>query len=255
MFVGISIGFPAVVNFAEVLRGPSPTGEPPARGRRRLGFARSKLDEFGDIHAEAPCSNEPWYAYGRFRVSSGQLQIAELRVFPGPDRAGLTKASVNWPEIGAGDAWRPIDDLTAQTIRSVPMRHLRSIALECVEKYGIGPLSDAERASVSQRPGRAGRSDSHYALWAALYVEKVGARAPISELAREHGLRREQVRDLVQQARKRGLVTPGRNATLTEKARSILNDLDNVDRLPHPGPGSHAIFHVAPFGAVHPPAK
>ena len=207
----------------QVLRGPGPGGRLPPPGKRTFGYGRSLLDKrTGEIHAEAPCSSEPWYAYGRFRVTDGQLQLAEIRLFPDPDRTGLKDRDPGWPPIGSSDAWLPADDLTASAVRTLPLRLLREIAIESVEKYGEGPLSEAERRSLSQRPGRAGRSDAFYAHWASRYVGKTGSRAPIAELARENGLRREQVRDLIQQARERGLLTPGRSSLLTKKAKTIL---------------------------------
>jgi hypothetical protein len=43
-------------------------------------------------------------------------------------------------------------------------------------------------------------------------------------------LRREQVRDLIQQARERGLLAQGRSSLLTKKAKSILQkEVDSQD--------------------------
>ena len=210
----------AGVNWLEVLR----------PGARHL-YARSQLDESsGDIHAEAPSSVEPWYAYGRFRIHEGQLQLAEVRVFNGSDRVGLEKKSRRWPDIGSVNSWSPVDELTTKVLRGLPMRVLRTIAIECVEKYGFGPLSDAERQAVEHRPGRTGKGDGFYAMWAARYVAKAGSRAPIAELAREHGLRREQVRDVIQQARERELLTAGRHGLLTAKAEIILGESSSWHR-------------------------
>ena len=215
--------------WVEVLHPPS-GGKLAPKGKRRLGYARGQLDErTGDIHAEAPCPLAPWYAYGRFRIVDGQLQMAEIRLFPGPDRIGLSKESPDWPPIGAVISWVAADDFTTPVLRSFPTRLLRLVAIECVEDYGIGPLSAAEQESVSRRPGRAGKGDAYYARWAARYTQRADARAPIAELAREHGLRREQVRDLIQQARKRGLLSVGRRGLLTEKAKLILEAQEHGD--------------------------
>jgi hypothetical protein len=168
-------------------------------------------------------------------VGVGVFEAAEAigevgSVLEGPDRVGLNKESPDWPPIGSAAAWLPADDLTASAVRTIPLRSLRAIALESVEKYGEGPLSEAERTSLSQRPGRAGRSDAFYAHWAARYAERIGSKAPIAELARENGLRREQVRDLIQQARERGLLAQGRSSLLTKKAKSILQkEVDSQD--------------------------
>ncbi len=204
--------------WAQVLRRRTENGKPAGV----LGYSRSER-VYSEIRAETPCASEPWYAYGRFRVHSGQLQLAALTVFPGSDRIGLTKGSPGWPEIGWSDEWRPADELTAEIIRGIPLRALRSIAIESVEKYGEGPLGVAEREALSRHPGRGGRSDYFYALWAARYAGKAGSNAPIAELARQYDVRREQVRDLVQQARKRKLLRPGRSGQLTKKAQTILS--------------------------------
>lgn len=201
-------------------RGPgeqSPDSRPPG------GMARGKLDQrTNEIHAEAPCGVWPWFAYGRFRIVDGQLQLAEIRLFPSPERVGLGRQDPAWPPFGEVSAWVAADDFTTPVLRSLPIRLLRLAAIECMEKYGIGPLSDAERRELDVHPGRAGRPDEYYARWAARYSEKTDTRAPIAELAREHGLKREQVRDVIQQARERGLLSPGRRGLLTEKAKTIL---------------------------------
>jgi transposase-like protein len=207
-------------------------GRQPTDGHRGVSrggtqYARSYLDEdTGEIHAEAPCGVRPWYAYGRFRVQEGRLELKEIRVFSSPERTTLVKNDPAWPPFGSINSWAPADDLTAEALRSIPMRFLRTIAIASVEKYGEGPLSETESKSMSKRPGRAGRSDEFYARWAARYVNKRDSRAPIADLAREHGLRREQVRDVIQLARDRGLLTAGRDGTLTARAKSILEAAD-----------------------------
>jgi hypothetical protein len=215
--VGYSIGFPIMTAWVEVLG----RGQPP--GQRHRGYARSRFDGgTGEIHAEAPLATPPWFAYARFRVVDGQLQLAEIRVFPGFDRIGLTKGSRKWPPIGAVTGWVPADDLVTPVLRGLPMRTLRIVALESLERFSSDAKGDL--ASPIKRPGRAGRSDLFYAEWASRYAERAGVRAPIVELAREYGLRREQVRDVIHQARERGLLGSGRSGLLTDKAKSILKE-------------------------------
>jgi hypothetical protein len=91
-----------------------------------------------------------------------------------------------------------------------------------------------------RRPGRAGRPDSFYLVWAVAYVErlKVGSRHPVKDLA-EHPPKvvrgyisdadvtsEATVRDFIHQARERGLLTrspkgrPG--GELTPKAEQLI---------------------------------
>src|SRR5439155_8054666 len=92
-----------------------------------------------------------------------------------------------------------------------------------------------------KRPGRAGRSDEFYAVWAAAYVNALanGSRNPIVDLAAappiESGGRRgpessATVRAIVSRARQRGILGPapsGRaGGDLTPKARRILGQRD-----------------------------
>jgi hypothetical protein len=76
------------------------------------------------------------------------------------------------------------------------------------------------------RPGRRGRSDLSYARWAAHYVKLEGRPKRLQVLARQHKVKEQAARDILYQARRRGLLTtapPGKaGGELTDKARKVL---------------------------------
>ncbi len=84
-----------------------------------------------------------------------------------------------------------------------------------------------------RRPGRAGRPDWPYALWAARYVEAVGEnpRRPVARLATQFpGHSADSIRAILNNARRRGLLTAARHGLaggdLTDKAKQVLVDHD-----------------------------
>lgn len=194
--------------------------------------ARGKQDaESRDIHVEYPTTTPPWFAYGRFRVVNRGLELAEVRFFPGDDRAASAANEDDLPPIGVSSAWVPARMFTASALRGLPIGRMRQLAIECVEPYGEGPMLELERqrsarrsnrADARKRPGRAGRSDEYYATWALRYVERMNSRSPVKDLAMDLGLKSTQVRDKLQMARKRGLLTGGQYSNLTEKAKGLL---------------------------------
>jgi len=208
------------------------------KGGHFLGWARSEFDvATQEIEVEYPLQPEPWHVFARFRVDDGTLLdgtllMAELRVFPGPDRVGLDWRSEKWPELGEADHWTEASHLGAEVLRGIPVGDLRQIAIGCYRGYmghrairtATGKKIRERVKEATRRPGRAGREDAFYAQWAALYVDKARSKAPIAELANEYGLRPEQVRDLVHTARERGLLGRGRDGLLTKKAHLLLKD-------------------------------
>jgi hypothetical protein len=78
------------------------------------------------------------------------------------------------------------------------------------------------------RPGRRGRSDASYASLAAAYVERLESRAPVADLAAAWDYSDSRVRNLLHEARRRGLLTrpaPGKSGgQLTKKAIDLLQN-------------------------------
>jgi hypothetical protein len=82
-----------------------------------------------------------------------------------------------------------------------------------------------------RRPGRAGRPDWPYALWAVRYVEAVSENPlrPVASLATQFpGHSADCIRAILSNARKRGLLTAARNGVaggdLTDKAKQVLDE-------------------------------
>jgi hypothetical protein len=85
----------------------------------------------------------------------------------------------------------------------------------------------ADDDQAHPRPGRAGRDDHFYAVWAARYSERAAyTPRPIAELAEAHDRPPTRIREYIAEARRRGLLTatrPGRSGgQLTDKARALL---------------------------------
>jgi hypothetical protein len=110
---------------------------------------------------------------------------------------------------------------------------------QVLRRFGIA----SSQGVVRRRPGRGGRPNAYYALWAEAYVRLVaaGSRRPIVELAADPVVPLEgrlssaddasvaSVRDIIATARDRGLLTdapPGRpGGSLTPKARRLLRQI------------------------------
>lgn len=168
-------------------------------------------------------------------------------VFGEPLELGGPRMSVTFVDGGVGGyaAEFPPGAMTARAMRSIRWGELedlgRAYLTDKATTYqpatGV-PLIDSNlRAFASlDRPGRAGRADLEYAVLADRYVQMCrSSRAPIRDLAESEHLSVAQVRNLIHEARKRGLLTEGRKGraggSLTHKGRElILTDL--IERSP-----------------------
>lgn len=80
------------------------------------------------------------------------------------------------------------------------------------------------------RPGGSGRDDRSYLPWAVGYDERVraGSRSPIKDLAQATGRTREQVRDMIHEVRRRGLLPQGVRGRaaglLTSKGKALAEE-------------------------------
>jgi hypothetical protein len=150
---------------------------------------------------------------------NGAMEITELVIRPGQQH----------PEGG---------------VVTVDLRHipLHAISQDVMRNLGSGESPDGWifappaapkgwATSLAKRPGRAGKPDIHYALVAAEYVRHLGEPKPLARLAKELPLEASQVRSILYEARRRGLLTdptvPGRaGGELTPKALDILRQHD-----------------------------
>lgn len=123
--------------------------------------------------------------------------------------------------------------LSPEALRRVRLTGLRSQAAKKAGhpliKWLAGIDPDAEEPWLADpRPGRRGREDSDYAIWASRYVDALKETShPIKKLRIEHGFTDATIRTILSVARNRGLLTKSpkglAGGELTKKATNILN--------------------------------
>jgi hypothetical protein len=134
--------------------------------------------------------------------------------------------------ISAADDRVPAGGLTARQLRRATLGDLtrkatRGLVGELMSAIAPDSTQTADDDHVPLHPGRAGRDDHFYAVWAARYVERAAyTPRPIVELAELHDRPSARVREYIAQARRRGLLTEttrGRSGgELTDKAITLL---------------------------------
>jgi hypothetical protein len=184
---------------------------------------RSMAADWTDLELEYSAGGEPivrgrlpghpeWKVTATFAHQGDQLVVASCSIAP------------------AGDL--PLGGLTARQVRRATLGDLtRRVSVGLVGRI-LGALApDATRPpdddQTQPRPGRAGRDDHFYAVWAARYTERAAyTNRPIAELAEAHDRPPTRIREYIAEARRRGLLTatrPGRSGgQLTDKARALL---------------------------------
>jgi len=171
---------------------------------------------------------------------------------PGADPAWAKVRNDSWPGYTFEVRFRPdlavagfdIDTgdgaaLTAEVLRTVPLGEIAAVARAHMAAWWsqyeatrpevarqLRPLPAALAGGIDmRRRGRRGRPDAELAAVAAAYVRCQGDRRPTVALAAETGLDPSQLRGLLAQARRRGLLTataPGlAGGSLTAKGRRL----------------------------------
>lgn len=197
--------------------------------------------------------DDRWTAAYRYVLQDGALVVAEVRVFPDDTpvlrlRARAQMLGLPFEGFWSGDvlgseeaaASVPRGGLTARKLRQLHLRGANAMtdryAVTIRKSYGDdGELFEADLLAAldeigeePRRPGRAGRPDSFYAQVASTYVraQEAGSSRPTKDAAEALGLKQSYVRDVLHDARERGLLTktlPGRaGGRLTAKARRLL---------------------------------
>jgi len=178
-----------------------------------------------------------WTVLGEFTDVDGRLALVRLTMAP-----DLGK----WPQDNSFRAGQLSEEqqrgITARLLRRVSLGDLFGALPEALASIGEdwGRPQDklltaaADRWSkTKQQPGRAGRGDGYYALWAARYVENLDKHNPVAATAAEHGKTQGQVRDLLHEARRRKLLTKaGRGragGSLTEKCIEALAQAQDME--------------------------
>ncbi|MDP8975154.1 MAG: hypothetical protein M3N28_02075 [Actinomycetota bacterium] len=189
------------------------------------------------VSCELPIDgSDGWYVSAIFLEEEGQLVMAELKVFPGPGsrsdgRRGARRKPGDWS--GRQDALREVPDggVSARLLRCIRLTDLQQLVMSELPATS-GASGQPTRSARVGRPGSAGRPDRQYAEWAFRYAKKLaeGSRSPIKDLAAEHGRSPGQVRDLIHDARVRGLLSKERQGraagSLTPKAIQLLRGDD-----------------------------
>lgn len=163
-----------------------------------------------------------------------------------PDRAKAMRAKTRalmedrvppqprWTLQGDGPA------LTARQLRRIPVGELVDAARRYIRSDALARLRPllphdtpgtwAYEFEQAPRPGRRGRGDRFYAEVAALYVRALDRPAPVKQVATWLKYSTSRVRDLLHEARRRGLLTGsprGRaGGELTQRGRDLLVDND-----------------------------
>lgn len=192
-----------------------------------------------EIWVEFPVANGYVAAY-RMVAKHRRPVLAEVRVFPDEPRRGPGRWSEEARSVPAGGL--PAGALTALRLKD-PLTLFPEIterldqesggrfSAQLLQRFGFGSMRE-----VPRRPGRAGRPDIYYALWADAYVERLrgGSRTPVKDLVAKPpvvmdtggGISIDAVRDVLAEARRRDLLSPapvGRaGGDLTPKAERLI---------------------------------
>jgi hypothetical protein len=184
-----------------------------------------------------------WVAAYRLIPQEGRPVVAEVRVFPDEN---APRPQGRWSAERLGDqAPVPVGGVPARVLRQLRVREHLALYDDIVQRHQDQQsfrvsLLDHGFTQVVKEAGRRGRSDLFYAEIASAYVSLAAARAPIQRLRdrleEEEGLyfAEATVRDFVNQARRRGLLTPsppGRpGGELTTQAQELLSRLAEDQR-------------------------
>jgi transposase-like protein len=146
-----------------------------------------------------------------------QPVIGEVRIFPND---GLTNPSVDatWSAelLGFDAKGTPLGGLTSRfvktkinlgAVQALVGQILASRHIPVVREF-TDRMVDSEREAIV-RKRRGGRPDAFYASIANEYIQlpNTGSRRPVADIAQPHGWKPSQVRDMIRQARERGLLS------------------------------------------------
>jgi len=177
-----------------------------------------------------------WRVCGQYLLKDGRLVL--IRVWLQPNSAQFMQA------LTAPNA-PPLPELPTDCVDGVTKALLEEVRLgDLLEGLQSHALLKATSSSARERralysemvaspnPGRNGRDDLYYAEWARLIhqatMSKKTTHAPISAVADQTGITRDQVRDLGTKAKARGLYMPrGRGlggGFLTDHGQTVLRN-------------------------------
>lgn len=137
--------------------------------------------------------------------------------------------------------WKSATTPSARLLRRVPFGELVADAREMLIRRAqkMPDLPQLQRvhdlaAALAERPGRRGRQDIEYARIAREYVARLDEPAPVRALSEALFLSEQRTRNVLMEARQRGLLTTppkGRaGGKLTAKAKAILKEAEDGAR-------------------------
>jgi hypothetical protein len=161
--------------------------------------------------------NPEWRITATFARQGDQLVVSSCTITPAGDvpAGGLTARQLRRATLG---------DLTRRVSMGLMGNLLAAMAPDTTL-----PADDDQ---AHPRPGRAGRDDHFYAVWAARYAERAAyTPRPVADLAEQHDRPAARVREYIAEARRRGLLTgttPGRSGgQLTDIGRALLAESED----------------------------
>lgn len=184
-----------------------------------------------------------WMSAARLVVQGGLLVVAELRIFP-LEPALASRPAGMWSAELLGDAApAPSGGLSVKTVRRVRLgdyrRYTTRILGQLQDKYrsaparealgrAFGPVMTTQPLARPRRERPGARPDTFYAGLARQYERATarGSRQPVVDLAKRHGVKPSQMRDMIREARERGLLSffahgrPG--GVVTDRGREVL---------------------------------
>jgi hypothetical protein len=140
-----------------------------------------------------------WHLRAEFAFFDGAPWISHLEIYSSKSKLGLV----------------PVGGITTAVLRKISTSALyEQLGADegsafTLALHGRGPDEDF---LATRRPGRRGRDDEFYAMWAERYVAKCagGSRRPFPDLADEYpGYTARSIRDIIQQAKARKLLAGG----------------------------------------------
>lgn len=198
-----------------------------------------------DLWLEVPIGRGAWLAAYRLLPQNGTPVIAEVRLFPNQRADGVAGSWLG--ELLGTRATVPPGGVTHGLLRELRVGALAKVMGKIFDNIRKQPGAEEEmltKYGITDSPptvlpgGRRGRKpfpDAFYARIARSYVDafKKGSDSPAADVARELGLpqrRRGRVRDMLHEARARGLLTrpPGaarHGGDLTAKAAALLTSV------------------------------
>lgn len=201
----------------------------------------------GDVWVEQSLEDE-WIAAYRLVPQDGLPVVAELRIFPmekdrsGPGEWSGTLRGIEAPVPAGGLTSRIAHSVRTGIVTDV-LRQLKEKVREMAKTQALGPEFIAleffrKPVAKPKRAIRLGRPDIFYARLAREYMKllRAGTKDVNQQLAQQQNVSPEKIRDMIHQARKRGLLGPAAKqgkpgGDLTPKCRALLSSMEKKSQV------------------------